>query len=896
MYSLFEPLIKIYKLLYLFAYDMTGNYGVALVLLSLFTFVVLYPFNKKAQQLQNKEHKIQAVLAPQVAVIKKQYNGREQYEQLQWLYQRYGYHPLYAIRSALGFIFQIPFLTAAYYMLSRLAEIQGVAWGVISDLGAPDHLLAGINLLPFVMTLVTCVYAFVMPEISKKERLQTIAIGFFFLLLLYTAPSALLIFWTCNLLWSLLDSVLSRQIEWMGEFISENELAFHIILALSLTIGLLVPTDIYIKNASQLWFEYKDILKFFLKDTVFYFVAFVLVYLLCWGKKIRNRYLSILLGLLFCVFLQSYIISIDYGLFDGHEIEWEKYTKVGLLNTFIWVFCLVETFIKFTRSQHRSEKMIKFVKQIAFGIVVIQCFVLLVNLKNKPIQKDILFEEGKAGVLTTKDLYTVSEKENIIIFLLDGFDSSAFEEVLQKNPDFSIAFKDFTYYPDTTSSFGFTHFSLPEILTGKLCVPTDKYSDYLHEAWKDNYYYRKLKEKDYAINIYTSGNYIDKNAPVNNLVAEKIIFKAEAANIFADVTKFRMSPHYLKRIFYQYQPSIFNPSLINGNIKTYEENDRDFFLGLKKGLTKSKSNMFKFYHLAGMHDPYILNENVEYLKDGEKGTAFKQGIGTLKIVREYLMQLKQEGLYENTMFVVMADHGFHNSIGTRPLFLMKPPQKDNAKLTVSQRPSMVSELMPMVFHDLGFTVTKDMPLEQQRIYHLERDGKFIRYLVKSPASELNSWIELGGMKKQLFADRQYHIGSVIDFTEHGNSNNYKTFGWSDLVWTGSIITDHIAEIIVVIDSEKPLSSDFTLEIECHPLLEFFGVDKKVDFRDMKLYANDVLIGEWRLKDKNTVELDCRIPQSVFNQKKIAFHFEVDNPSGSTQPVRLLIRSFKISEN
>ena len=178
---------------------------------------------------------------------------------------------------------------------------------------------------------------------------------------------------------------------------------------------------------------------------------------------------------------------------------------------------------------------------------------------------------------------------------------------------------------------------------------------------------------------------------------------------------------------------------------------------------------------------------------------------------------------------------------------------------------------------------------------MERDGKFIRYLVKSPASELNSWIELGGIKKHLSADRQYHIGSVIDFTEHGNSNNYKTFGWSDLVWTGSIITEHKAEIIVEIDSEKPLSSDFTLEIECHPLLEFFGVDNKVDFRDMKLYANEVLIGEWRLKDKNTVDLDCRIPQSVLSQKKIAFRFAIDNPNGSTQPVRFLIRSFKISE-
>lgn len=895
MRNLFEPLINIYKLLYLFAYDLMGNYGLALVLLSFFTFIILYPLNKKAQQLQNKEHKIQAVLAPQITTIKKQYNGREQYEQLQWLYQRYSYHPLYAIRSALGFIFQIPFLTAAYYMLSGLAEIKGVAWGFIPNLGAPDRLLTGINLLPFVMTLVTCVYAFVLPEISKKERIQTVAIGFFFLLLLYSAPSALLIFWTCNLLWSLLDSVLSRKLEWFGDFLAENELAFHIILALSLTIGLLVPTDIYIKNASQLWFDYIDVLKYFLKDTAAYFVVLLLVYLLCWKKRIRIGYLSVLLGLLFGVFLQSYIVSINYGLFDGHEIEWEKYTKIGLLNTFIWLFCLIETFIKFSRSQLNSERMKKLVKPITFGIVIIQCIVLLVNLRNNPIQKDILFEEGKAGVLTTKDLYTVSENENIIIFLLDGFDSSVFEEILQKYPDFSFDFKDFTYYPDATSSFGFTHFSLPEILTGQLCVPTENYSDYLHEAWKENYYYKELKEKDYAINIYTSGNYIDKNAPVDNLVAEKIVFKEDTANIFANVSKFRMAPHFLKRLFYEYQPSIFNPSLINGSIKAYEENDRDFYLGLKKGLKKSKSNVLKFYHLAGMHDPFILNENVEYLKEGEKGTDFKQGIGTLKIVREYLMQLKQEGLYENALLVVLADHGFHNSIGTRPLFLIKAPQKDNAKLTVSQRPSMVAELMPLVFQDLGFTKTNDMPLEQQRIYYLERDGKFIRYLVESPASDLNSWIELGGVKKKNIDNKRYHIGSVIDFTEYGNSNNYKTFGWSDWVWTGSMIKEHKAEIIVEIDSDKPLLSDLNVEMECHPLLEFFGVDNMVDFRDIKLYANDVLIGEWRLKDKNIVELACRIPQTVLNQRKIAFHFVIDNPNGSTQPVRFLIRSFKISE-
>ena len=893
-----HPIEFFYKFIYLLLADWFGNYGIAVIALSLLSFVLLYPFSRKAHQLQQEEQHLQEILQGQIQSIKSTFSGAEQFEKIQRLYDRYSYHPIMAIRSVMGLLIQLPFLLAAFYMLSNCAEIKGVAWEIIPDLGRPDALLNGINVMPFVMTIVSVAYAFAIPTFSYKQKLQTIGISVLFLLLLYNAPSALLIFWTCNLVWSLLDSVLSKKLEWLGEFISENELAFHVILALSLTVGLLVPTEVYIKNASELWFEYKDILKYFIADTAKYFVVLFLVYLLCRQQKKRMFYLSVLLGLLFGVFLQSYIISINYGLFDGHEIEWEKYTKIGLLNTFIWAFCLIETFIKFKRFQHNSERMKKIIKPIAFGIVVIQCFVLLMNLRDNPIQKDILFEEGKVGVLTTKDLYTVSEKDNIIIFLLDTFDAEVFEEILQKNPDVAAEFKDFTYYPDTISSFGFTHFSLPEILTGNLYIPTDKYSDYLYSAWKKNYYYDRLQQKGYSIDLYTSGNYVDKNASINNMVSEKVSLSADSANIFNNVAKFRMAPHYLKQVFYQYQPSIFNPSLINGNVKAYGENDRDFYLGLKNGLNKSKSNVFKFYHLVGMHHPYILNEDVEYLKFGEKGTAYKQALGSLKIVSEYIRQLKINDLYANATFVVLADHGFHNTIGTRPLLLIKSPKSNNEKLIVSKRPTMVAELMTLLFHDVIDDLSKAniVTSQKQRIYHLERDGKFIRYLVQSPASDVNSWIELGEISRQYTAYRKYYVGDTIDFTERGNANNFKTFGWSDLVWTGSMITEHKAEIILEINSKKAItSSSLNIEIECHPLLEYFGVNNRVDFRDMKLYANDTLLGSWRLNDANLAELACKLPVSVLSQNRTAFHFVIDNPDGITQPVRFLIRTFKISE-
>lgn len=780
MQSLFAPLIKIYKALYLFAYDMTENYGVALVLLSLLTFVVLYPFNKKAQQIQNKEHKMQAILAPQIDEIKKQYTGLEQYEQLQWLYQRYGYHPLYAIRSALGFIFQIPFLTAAYYMLSGLEEIQGVTWRFIPNLGQPDHLLAGINLLPFVMTLVTCVYAFVLPDISRKERLQTVAIGAFFLVLLYKAPSALLIFWTCNLVWSLLDSVLSRKLGWIGDFVSENELAFYIIFALTLTVDLFVPTDIYTKNASQFWFDYKDILKYFLSNMAKYVVALLLFYILCWRKKIRGVFLSVLLGLLFGVFLQSYIISVDYGMFDGHEIEWEKYTKIGVLNTFIWLFCLVETFVRFKRVRFDIDKIKKYVKPITFCIVAVQCVVLSYIFAKNPLPENAFLGKQDINVLTTENMYHISEKDNIIVFLLDAFDASVFEKIIELDPSEIEELKDFTFYPDTTSVFGYTHTSLPQILTGKAYFNDMAFDDYLHVAWKDNSFYEGLKDRNYDIYIYAEGSSISKNAPVANLTNAKITIDQNSMKSLNNLVLFRMAPHYVKRFFYEYNPNEWMNLLANRNIQIYSENDRNFYLDLKKGLlTLNDRNCFRFYHLGGAHFPYIYNREMEYVSKNEKGNEYDQCLGVLKIIKEYIRQMRQNGLFDDSTFVIMADHGVHNDVGSRPLLCIKQPNNNNKKLLISNESISFSQFLPMVSQRFADVKKEGSLSSPVRKYYLQQERDFVEYNIVGNAKDIASWNKgrvLGSWYKK--QGNSYVLGTEIDCTDKSRDfEKYQGHGW-----------------------------------------------------------------------------------------------------------------------
>lgn len=880
MQNIFDPLIKVYKALYLFAYDITGNFGLALVLLSFFTFVVLYPFNKKAQEIQNKEHKIQSILSPQIDDIKKQYSGHEQYEQLQWLYQRYGYHPLYAIRSALGLIFQIPFLTAAYYMLSGLAEIQGVPWGFVPDLGTPDHLLGGINILPFIMTLVTVIYAFVMAEISKKERIQTIGIGLFFLILLYSAPSALLIFWTCNLIWSLLDSVLSEKLEWFGDFIAENELAFHIIFALSLTVGFLVPTEIFIKNVSQLWFNIKDILKFFLIDTAKIFAVLMFAYLFCKSKKAKIAYLSILLGLLLGVFLQTNIISVDYGLFDGHEIEWDKYTKEGITNTIIWVTCLIIPIVVFKRQKLDIVNINKMVKPFAFAIVVIQCAALLITLKNNPVLKDVSFENGKVGVLTTKDLYTVSSNDNVIIFLLDAFDAEVFEEIQRKDLQILNIFNDFTYYPDTTSSFGFTIFSLPEILTGRLFDPSlQRYPDYLNTAFQNNEYYEALKNNEYIIDLYTSGDFVSQFAPVNNLVFSKVVLDKEMVNKFAALTKFRMVPHYLKRYYYKYDPNLQNSMIENKAIQMYRLDDIRFYRDLKQGLEIAENgNRFKFYHLEGMHYPWIVDENMQSLKAGEKGNAYKAAIGKLKIVNEYIRQMQRLHIYDNATIAILADHGYNYALGRRPLFMIKQPNKHQKMLVINERITTVSDILTFVCErfDNQFIKLVNNPNFDKRIryfYFEDKNGTLIKYAVQKSAQQQDSWNLIGKIEKYRGGDQSYSIGDVIDFSLHGNSARYKGKGWKEnpnIRYSDIAAFEADMHLNIINEIEH---DNYFFKIRVHPLISAFNMP----YKTLSLFANGIKVGKWKFDRDDFKEVSCKIPKEILNNKHLNLLFVVEVP-------------------
>lgn len=189
------------------AYAISGSHGVSLLILSVFFNLLLIPAYHWAERVQGRERQMQQRLRPKLDEFHAVFKGQELHFMLRQLYKLHGYHPVYALRTLAPLAIQIPFFIAAFGLLSHYAPFQGASFLFLHDLANPDGLLGGVNLLPLVMTAVN-LYALQLyaRQLSRSEWAQGVVVALLFLVLLYAAPSGLVLYWTFNNLLSVLKS------------------------------------------------------------------------------------------------------------------------------------------------------------------------------------------------------------------------------------------------------------------------------------------------------------------------------------------------------------------------------------------------------------------------------------------------------------------------------------------------------------------------------------------------------------------------------------------------------------------------------------------------------------------------------------------------------------------
>jgi len=207
-------------------YGLVGNYGFAIILLSLSVKILMYPLTTIADRWQSQVNAITSSMKPKLDEIKRQYKGEEAHNKVLEVYKEHKVTPFYTLRSLFGFLIQIPVFIAAFDMLAENFVLGGASFLWVADLAKPDHVFAlpfalpffggWVNLLPFLMTALTILSAIVQeeadltPDLMRQQRIKLFLMAGAFFLLFYTFPAGMVLYWTANNLFHLLKILPAR--------------------------------------------------------------------------------------------------------------------------------------------------------------------------------------------------------------------------------------------------------------------------------------------------------------------------------------------------------------------------------------------------------------------------------------------------------------------------------------------------------------------------------------------------------------------------------------------------------------------------------------------------------------------------------------------------------------
>jgi YidC/Oxa1 family membrane protein insertase len=174
----------------------TGNFGLAIILLTLALNAVTFPLTQKSYVSMQKVKKFK----PQIDELQKKYGhdrtllGQKQME----LYQKEGVNPL---AGCFPMLITMPIWFALYRTLSQAVELyqQPFAFGIL-DLTQPDHLLFGIPLLPLIVGGLMFFQTWLQPPPSDQPQMKYMMwfMPFMFTFMMLQMASGLSIYMIAN--------------------------------------------------------------------------------------------------------------------------------------------------------------------------------------------------------------------------------------------------------------------------------------------------------------------------------------------------------------------------------------------------------------------------------------------------------------------------------------------------------------------------------------------------------------------------------------------------------------------------------------------------------------------------------------------------------------------------
>jgi YidC/Oxa1 family membrane protein insertase len=194
LYILAAPLFWILK----WIYGMVGNWGWAIILLTVLIKLVFYPLNAKAGRSMAQ----MKVLAPKMEKLKQLY-GDDRQKLNQAMMELYRTEKINPLGGCLPILVQIPVFIALYWVLLASVELRHAPWlGWIQDLSAPDPY--------YILPVIYAVSMFVQTRLNPQPADPVQAKVMLFMPIMFSVfflffPSGLVLYWVVQNLLSILQ-------------------------------------------------------------------------------------------------------------------------------------------------------------------------------------------------------------------------------------------------------------------------------------------------------------------------------------------------------------------------------------------------------------------------------------------------------------------------------------------------------------------------------------------------------------------------------------------------------------------------------------------------------------------------------------------------------------------
>lgn len=451
--------------------------------------------------------------------------------------------------------------------------------------------------------------------------------------------------------------------------------AYILSFVVSFMIWIYEPITMYANNIEDLWFSFKIVIGPLLLLFVITFIILSIIYTLIY--YINNKYFfqkpiysfSLIVSFIafFALYIQGNFLIYNLPPLDGTMINWSSYKVDKIISLVLWVVLIIVSIILIKKI--KIDKTINIYKCGSFIILAM----LFVSLLSTFLTTDI-FRNKEILEFTMNNFDDASTNKNFYIFLVDAVDSVIFDEVLNKS-EYKDTFNDFSYYKDTMSGYPFTRDSIPFIFSGNWNENKTDFITYFNKSMDESSLLNSLREKKYNINLYDQELiwFTDVGKKTSNISSDKIsvdipVFARQEVKYFI----YKYFPYFLKKYSYIDTMDFNNRTKYRIKNKVFEWKNNFVYEHITNNkINKIEQPYFSFIHTEGAHVPFDMDENLNPISNG----TYYQKIGaTIKTIDAFIHRLKENDVYDNSVIIVMADHGY-SFIGfegrQNPLLLIK---------------------------------------------------------------------------------------------------------------------------------------------------------------------------------------------------------------------------------